>query len=127
MLRGDKRGCHTAFRREDHSVTGTGGYQLVCDATNHEAVEKLRDRKRRPSKPFAVMMSDLETVEKHCVFDGEEARLLESPQAPIVLLRWEQEKSKITCSVAPGLKYLGVMLPYTPLHHLLLREVGDHW
>ncbi|MBA7622481.1 Carbamoyltransferase HypF [subsurface metagenome] len=105
------------------AVKGLGGFQLACDATSSDAVNILRNRKRRPSKPLAVMMSTLEEVKKHCLVSPEERKLLESPQAPIVLLRWRQG-SDIAKAVAPKLKYLGVMLPYTPLHHLLLKETA---
>jgi hydrogenase maturation protein HypF len=103
------------------AVKGLGGFQLACDATSESAVNTLRARKRRRSKPLAVMISTIEEAEKHCLISGEERKLLESPQAPIVLLRWKQG-SNIAKAVAPNLKYLGVMLPYTPLHHLLLKE-----
>jgi hydrogenase maturation protein HypF len=105
------------------AVKGLGGFQLACDATSDSAVNSLRERKRRPSKPLAVMMSTIGEVGKHCLVSPQERELLESPQAPIVLLRWKQA-SNISKAVAPALKYLGVMLPYTPLHHLLLKEVG---
>jgi hydrogenase maturation protein HypF len=105
------------------AVKGLGGFQLACDATSDGAVNILRERKRRPSKPLAVMMATIKDIEKHCLISPEEKKLLESPQCPIVLLRWKQS-SDISKAVAPRLKYLGVMLPYTPLHHLLLKEVG---
>ena len=105
------------------AVKGLGGFQLACNATNSKVVNLLRKRKHRPSKPLAVMLATIEDIEKHCHISAEERELLESPQAPIVLLRW-REGSNITKAVAPKLNYLGVMLPYTPLHHLLLREVG---
>jgi hydrogenase maturation protein HypF len=105
------------------AVKGLGGFQLAGDATSGQAIKTLRDRKRRPSKPLAVMMTDIKEVEKHCLISKEERKLLESPQCPIVLLPWKQS-SNIAKVVAPRLKYLGVMLPYTPLHHLLLKEAG---
>jgi hydrogenase maturation protein HypF len=105
------------------AVKGLGGFQLACDATDDSVVKSLRKRKRRPSKPLAVMMATIEDIEKHCLVSAEERELLESPQAPIVLLRWK-EGSNIAKAIAPKLKYLGVMLPYTPLHHLLMHEVG---
>jgi len=105
------------------AVKGLGGFQLACDATSDGVVKLLRERKRRSSKPLAVMVGNMQDVEKHCIVSSEERELLESPQAPIVLLHWK-EGSNITSAVAPRLKYLGVMLPYTPLHHLLLKEVG---
>ena len=104
------------------AVKGLGGFQLACDATSDDAVNNLRERKRRPSKPLAVMMGNIKEIERHCLVSPEERALLESPQAPIVLLHWK-EGSNISKTVAPNLRYLGVMLPYTPLHHLLLKEV----
>ena len=70
------------------------------------------------------MLSTLSEVKRHCTVSPEEARLMESPEAPIVLVRWQRDSSNITAGVAPGLNYLGVMLPYTPLHHLLLCQAG---
>lgn len=103
------------------AIKGLGGFQLAGDATNPEVVARLRKRKRRPGKPFALMMASLEEVETHCLVSPEEAKLLLSPQAPIVLLRWRRATSNITPLVAERNKYLGVMLPYTPLHHILLH------
>ncbi len=104
------------------AIKGLGGFHLACDATNGEAVGTLRARKGRPAKPLAVMMATLDEVRRHChVTEGEEA-LLTSQQCPIVLLRW-REDSSVAREVAPGNRYLGVMLPYTPLHHILLRDV----
>ncbi|MFC1907779.1 carbamoyltransferase HypF [Chloroflexota bacterium] len=104
------------------AIRGLGGFHLVCDATNEKVINLLRSRKRRPSKPLAIMVNNLEEVEKHCLVSPEERKLLESPECPIVLLRWKHSSSNISTTVAPNLKYLGVMLPYTPLHHILLRE-----
>jgi len=106
------------------AVKGLGGFLLACDATSREAVNALRERKRRPSKPFAVMLASLDEVRRHCLVSPDEESLLLSPQCPIVLLRWQRAESDICAEVAPGLKDLGVMLPYTPLHHLLMREAG---
>ncbi len=106
------------------AIRGLGGFQLACDATNEEAINFLRARKRRPAKPLAVMAGNLEEVENHCFVSPEERKLLQSPECPIVLLRWKHSSSSIPPAVAPNLKYLGVMLPYTPLHHILLRETG---
>jgi len=106
------------------ALRGLGGFQLACDATSEEAVNLLRSRKRRPAKPLAVMVADLAEVEQHCLVSDEERKLLQSAQSPIVLLRWKCDLSDIVPAVAPKIKYLGVMLPYTPLHHLLLKEVG---
>ncbi|MDH5696032.1 MAG: carbamoyltransferase HypF, partial [Dehalococcoidia bacterium] len=106
------------------ALRGLGGFQLACDATNQVAVNVLRSRKKRPSKPLAVMIATFEEIERHCLVSDEERSLLQSAECPIVLLRWKHSSSNISSAVAPNLNYLGVMLPYTPLHHLLLREAG---
>jgi hydrogenase maturation protein HypF len=105
------------------AVKGLGGFLLACDATNEVAVNLLRQRKVRPFKPLAIMVTSIESARKHCYVNKPEAKLLASPYSPIVLLRWKGDSS-VAKAVAPNLKYLGVMLPYTPLHHLLLRETG---
>lgn len=106
------------------ALRGLGGFHLACDATNEEAINLLRSRKRRSAKPLAVMVATLEAIEKHCLVSPEERQLLQSLECPIVLLRWKRSSSNISPAIAPNLKYLGVMLPYTPLYHILLREVG---
>jgi len=105
------------------AIKGLGGFHLACDATDDEAVGRLRERKGRVDKPFALMAFDLETVEQFCYVNDDERALLISHERPIVLLR-ERADSAISPFVAPGNRYLGVMLPYTPLHYLLL-EPGD--
>lgn len=100
------------------AVKGLGGFHLVCDATNNAVVEELRERKLRVDKAFAVMMPDIETIEQHCYVSVEERSLISSRERPIVILQ-RRENSTIA-SVAPGQRTLGVMLPYTPLHMLLL-------
>jgi len=105
------------------AIKGLGGFHLACDGTDEVAVRTLRERKNRPAKPLAVMMTTLEEVKQHCWVSEEEERLLTSSQCPIVLLGWKPE-SNISRLVAPRNNYLGVMLPYTPLHHVLLRDVG---
>ena len=87
------------------------------------AVRALRERKRRVEKPFAVMVSDLEAAEEFCEVDDDSATVVAQPQRPIVLLR-RREQAAITDEVAPFNRYLGVFLPYTPLHHLLLAGGG---
>ena len=106
------------------AVKGLGGFHLACDATNDEAVRRLRERKGRVDKPFALMSPDIEAVERFCYLSEGERQLLLSPQRPIVLLR-ERPDSPISKLVAPRNKYLGVMLPYTPLHYLLLAGDGE--
>ena len=103
------------------AVKGMGGFHLVCDATNDDAVSKLRHRKRRSDKPFAIMSLDSDTVATYCYLSEVERQLLESPQRPIVLLR-RKEHSPISPLVAPNNRFLGVMLPYTPLHYLLFEQ-----
>ena len=102
-------------------LKGLGGYHLACDAANEAAVATLRRRKRRPSKPFALMAPDLAAIAPHGAPDAAEAALLRSPAAPIVLLR-HSGSAALAPSIAPGQTTLGWMLPTTPLHHLLLRE-----
>ncbi len=102
------------------AIKSLGGFQLICDARNDAATLRLRQKKRREEKPFAVMYPDLETVRQDCFVSELEERLLRSPEAPIVLLR--RRKPDLAPSVAPDNPYLGVMLPYTPLHHLLLKR-----
>ena len=105
------------------AIKGLGGFLLACDATNEAAVRLLRDRKRRPYKPLAIMVATLEDVKELCFVSEKEEEILNSSQRPIVLLK-RREGSTISPSVAPNLNYIGVMLPYTPLHHVLLRETG---
>ncbi len=102
------------------AIKGLGGYQLACDAFRGEVVAELRVRKRRSRKPFAVMMRDVAAVARYCELDDCERAALESAAAPIVLLA-TRERGVFPDAVAPGLGYLGVMLPYTPLHHLLFE------
>ena len=105
------------------AIKGLGGFLLSCDATNEATINLLRQRKMRPFKPLAIMVSSIEEVKKHCYVTDEEEKLLTSPYSPIVLMRWKADSS-VSPVVALNLKYLGVMLPYTPLHHILLRETG---
>ena len=105
------------------AIKGLGGFQLACDATNTDVVAALRERKRRPHKPFALMMRDIQEARRYCFVDDDESRLLSAPEAPIVLLR-TKEGSSVSPLVAPGNRYLGVMLPYTPVHHLLMQDFG---
>ena len=115
--------CSLLRSGEVLAVKGLGGFHLACDATNGRAVATLRARKQRPAKPLAVMMATLEDVRRHCIVPPDEERLLTSPQCPIVLLPWRPE-SDIDRLVAPSTDDLGVMLPYTPLHHVLLRDAA---
>jgi hydrogenase maturation protein HypF len=103
------------------AIKGLGGFHLACDASRPEAVRELRRRKLRVDKPFALMLPDLQAVEQHCFVDLSERELLESVARPIVLLR-RRPASGISRDVAPGQDWVGVMLPYTPLHHLLMER-----
>lgn len=103
------------------AIKGVGGYHLACDATNADAVERLRDRKRRARKPFALMAKDLASIERYCHVSTTERQVLESAAAPIVLL--ERRSDALPEALAPGARTFGFMLPYTPLHHLLMRAV----
>jgi hydrogenase maturation protein HypF len=103
------------------AIKGLGGFHLAADAENPQAVAKLRERKRREEKPFALMSPDLERIRAYAEVRPEEAALLASPQRPIVLLQ-KREPNAIAPAVAPGNPWIGAMLPYTPLHHLLMDE-----
>ncbi len=105
------------------ALKGIGGFQLLADARNPEAVRLLRERKQRPEKPFAVMVATIEQVKTVCEVSAAEEQLLASSESPIVLLR-RYDHDCVCAEVAPGNPNLGVMLPYTPLHHLLMAELG---
>jgi len=105
------------------AVKGLGGFHLVCDAANEAVVSLLRQRKRRPRRPFAIMVKDMNEAGKIVRLSEKDAQLLMGARAPIVLLP-VIKNTIIAPSVAPGLDKLGVMLPYTPLHHLLLDQIG---
>lgn len=103
------------------AVKGLGGFHLVCDATRREAVAALRRRKIREFKPFAVMCRNLDVASRYCFISPKEGILLESPAHPIVILD-RRCRDDLPPEVAPGIETLGVMLPYTPLHHLLFDD-----
>ena len=107
------------------AVKGIGGFHLLVDARNENAIRCLRERKHREEKPFALMLPSLESVKAVCLVSTLEERLLRSPEAPIVLLRKiRNRKLEIGNAVAPGNPNVGVMLPSNPLHHLLMAELG---
>src|SRR5271165_173794 len=103
------------------ALKGIGGFQLLVDARNHDAVARLRERKHREGKPFAVMMPSLEVARAYCEISPAEVQLLESQAAPIVLLQ-PKRGTDIARNVAQCSPYLGIMLPYSPLHHLLMED-----
>jgi hydrogenase maturation protein HypF len=104
------------------ALKGLGGFQLVVDGRSEEAVVRLRERKHRDEKPLALMYPSLDVVKADCVVSEAEEHLLTSPESPIVLLE-RRTPAGVAKSAAPGNPYFGVMLPYTPLHHLLMRNL----
>jgi hydrogenase maturation protein HypF len=112
------------------AAKGLGGFHLLVDARNQDAILRLRCRKHREEKPFGLMYPSLDSLRQDCRVSGTEERLLLSPESPLVLLRrlarggGKPPLFPVAPAVAPGNPYLGVMLPYTPLHHLLLAELG---
>lgn len=143
--------CTLLQKGEIVAIKGLGGFHLACDATQETTVQKLRHRKQRNQKPFALMAKDIAVIEEYCTPSAKERELLESPAAPIVLIqakggdddergsgrigrwgdrvigRWGEKRlttPSIAPSVAPGQNALGFMLPNTPLHHLILRRMN---
>ncbi|MCJ7802822.1 MAG: Sua5/YciO/YrdC/YwlC family protein, partial [Candidatus Marinimicrobia bacterium] len=105
-------------------MKGLGGYHLAADATNDEIVQRLRKLKERDEKPFALMVRDIKIAHQYCMISSEEEQSLQSPRAPIILLK-KLSNCQIAESVAPGNDYLGIMLPYTPLHHVLFEDLNS--
>lgn len=105
------------------AIKGIGGYHFACDAQQEQAVDQLRIRKKRPQRPFAVMVKSLEAARELCHISHQEADRLTSSDMPIVILR-RKKHSLLPDKLSPGLSTLGVMLPYAPLHHLLFEETG---
>ncbi len=108
------------------AIKGLGGYHLACDARSEAAVDRLRARKRRYHKPFALMAANVGIIERYCQVSAAERELLESPAAPIVVLAVRDDgegAGSLASGLAPGQNTLGFMLPYTPLHHLLLKRI----
>ncbi|MEO0240752.1 MAG: carbamoyltransferase HypF [candidate division WOR-3 bacterium] len=105
------------------ALKGIGGYQLLCDAFNDEAVKRLRERKKREEKPFAVMFPSLKYLKEYVYVDKIAEIVLTSPSSPILLLK-KKENKKLSEYVAPSNPYLGVFLPYSPLHHILMKELN---
>lgn len=107
------------------ALKGIGGFQLICDARNDTAVRVLRKRKRRSEKPFALMFPDIDMIKKVCEVSEAEERLLCSVEAPIVLLKRKvNAASRVSDETATGNPYYGIMLPYSPLHHILMKELN---
>jgi hydrogenase maturation protein HypF len=106
------------------AIKGLGGFHLACDACNEQAVQTLRERKRRTDKPFAVMVFDAAHAERYGEFSAAELALLESKEKPIVQVQ-KKRQNRLSGLVAPGNERVGIMLPYTPLHLLLLEPEFD--
>jgi hydrogenase maturation protein HypF len=106
------------------ALKGVGGFQLLVDAGDAAAVARLRERKARPAKPLAVMVPSLEEARDYCEISALERDALASPAAPIVLLKQRTGGAALAPAVAPGNPYLGILRPYSPLHHLLLADFG---
>ncbi|MHC5594619.1 MAG: carbamoyltransferase HypF [Nostoc sp.] len=115
--------CTLLQKGEIVAIKGLGGIHLACDATQESVVQKLRQRKKRYHKPFALMARDIEIIEQYCIVNTEEKELLTSSAAPIVLLQ-ATGKKVVAPSIASGQNTVGFMLPYTPLHHLILRRMN---
>lgn len=123
-------GSHLLAQGRILAIKGIGGFHLACDATNAEAVAELRRRKRRDAKPLALMACDLDVIGRYCRLSEQDAALLSGPAAPILLLERLGDASTgpaasprpLAAEVAPGQSTLGVMLPYSPIHHLLLAD-----
>lgn len=102
------------------AIKGLGGFHLVCDGKNEKAIQILRERKFRPSKPFALMMKDIDIIKKYCCVNDLEENILTGSRKPILLL--DKKNNELPQNIAPNNNKLGVMLPYTPLHYLLFDE-----
>jgi len=106
------------------AVKGLGGFLLACDAENDAAVRRLRDRKRRSDKPFALMARDIPAIERFCIVSPTDREVLSGPRRPIVIMP-RRPGARISAAVAPGNSTLALMLPYTPLHYLLFGDSAD--
>lgn len=117
--------AHTLSKGGIAAVKGLGGYHLMCDAADPEVIKKLRSRKQRPAKALALMCPDIEHARTLAVIGEEEEAVLCSPAAPILLLKWAKDVPvEIREAIAPFQPGVGVMLAYTPLHHLLFEELS---
>lgn len=105
------------------AIKGIGGFQLACDASNESAVKELRHRKHRPHKSLALMAANIDQIKKYCEVSSVEQSALESHQAPIVILKCNRTRSVLSAQIAPDQNTLGFMLPYSPLHHLLMQQL----
>lgn len=125
----DEPDADTFQRAEQHlrhgdivAIKGIGGFHLACDAHNAQSVERLRERKHRYGKPFALMAKDIDTIKRYCELNTAAIELLQSPAAPIVLLPRKDNAPVLPDAIAETHQTLGFMLPYSPIHHLLLQN-----
>lgn len=117
-----KRICKLIKDGKSVGIKGLGGFHIVCDATNEDAVNELRKNKCRPSKPLAVMFKDIDSIQKVCHVSKREKKLILSRERPIVVVD-KKESDYLADSIAPNIDRIGVFLPYTPVHYLLLNEL----
>ncbi len=118
-----KKICNLIKAGQRVAIKGVGGFHIVCDATNEEAVNSLRESKHRPTKPFAVMFKDIKSIKKVCKLNKKDEMLVLSKERPIVIVS-KKENNFLAKSIAPNIDKIGVFLPYTPLHELLLNELS---
>lgn len=119
-----KRAAELISKGEIIGIKSLGGFQIACDAASKKTVEKLRKRKSRPAKPFAIMIGDIEWIRKYYRLSLEETDSLISAKAPIVLLRKNNSSYPLSHPVSFDNKYEGIMLPYTPIHHILFKYIA---
>ena len=105
------------------AIKGLGGFHLACDGSSAKVIARLRQLKRRYDKPLALMVRDFDMANRYVILDEAARSLIGSPEAPIVLMQKNNEEEPLPNELAPGQNYLGIMLPYTPLHHLLMNEL----
>ncbi len=118
------KACEQIKQGKIVAIKGIGGFHLACDASNISAVKRLRKRKRRYQKPFALMAANMKSIRRFCTVSDKEEALLKSSESPIVILQINSQE-ELPQALAPGQSSLGFMLPYTPLHHLLLQQLDD--
>ncbi len=114
--------CDLIKKGESVGVKGLGGFHIVCDATNEAALKQLRLNKHRPTKPFAVMFKNISAIKKVCSLTKDDEELILSSERPIVIVS-KKKQNYISKEIAPNIDKIGVFLPYTPLHELLLEEL----
>lgn len=107
------------------ALKGMGGFHILCDAVNEDAIKYLREKKKRPNKPFAIMFKDIDSIDKHCILNKKEKEYILSKERPIVIVK-KRKNSNLSKLIAPDLDRLGVFLPYTPIHEKLFKYIDTH-